>query len=205
MGKENKNENTDRIINKVRVLMGSKKYIEAIRWGLFLYNRNFKEIDRYSKYIISFNLALCYKKNDMLEESLSFLEVSIKYRNEEEQGYYQILWLMNNCEIELGIDKKKQIIHRFNLCLKYYKLIKDRQMIANMLYNISKYKNRLNSMFRGFKSIIKEDDLVIEVFVSYNKREEVISILNDFKNMDVEFYKKANNYLEIQMETINSI
>lgn len=204
MGKGSSEVKVEETVNRIRGLMRKKDFYLAIRLGLTLYNNFFSIMNDYYKYVVTFNLALCYKKIEMYQEGLNFLEIALKYANIKEQGYYSIIWLINNCEIELKIDKKQNIINRFKLCLEYYKDIKDRQMTAHILYNMAKYKKNLSSMFRAFTLVIKEKDSIIPIFISYDKRAEVISILEDFKEIDMNLYERANNYLGLGIKTIDS-
>lgn len=192
-------------INSMRNAMGGKDYNMAIRIGLLLYNKYNNKISNNNKLIISYNLALSYKKNNMPNEALSFLNIASKCVDENSQGYFQILWLMNNCEIELKIDEKKEILKRFNDCLIFYKFIKDRQMTAQILYSIAKYKNYRHSMFRCFKMVVKESDSIIPIFVDYDIRAEVRGVLDDFEKIDVNLYKLAKAYLKTKIVSIDSI
>ena len=193
-------------INKIRVLMGEKQYSKAIRNGLILYNDStWSLISIKNKDIIAYNLALSYKKINSIKEAIFFLNISLNLTDQEESGYYQILWLINNCEIELGVDEKENILNRFNLCLNYYKMLKDREMIAHILYNISKYKQMKQSMYRAFKLIVLEKDSILTKFISYDKRSEILSILEDFEELDINLYKRANNYLDMRLLTIDSM
>lgn len=193
-------------INKIRVLMGEKQYNKAIRWGLYLYNGNsFDKLKNTTKDIITYNLSLCYRKIGCDEESLKFLKISVQFIDKDCGGYYQNLWLINNCEIELGIDNKIEVLKRFQLCLNYYKMIKDKEITAQILYSICKYKNKKQSMYRAFKLIVLEKDSILTRFISYDRRSEILSVLEDFQKLDKDLYERANNYLNMRLLTINSM
>ena len=188
------------LTNKIRVDMNKSNYSEAIKSGLRIYNnKNFNELSNYYKYVTLYNLALCYKKNNMYNEAMEFVRICLPYSKNDEQFYHRLLWLMNECVIFLKIDTDKEIISRYLQCSKYYKKINSKLMRAYVLYNIAKYKKDSLKMFMVFKVIINETNAIIPTFVSYNKRADVLEMLNDIQKISENAYKNACNYLNIEV------
>jgi tetratricopeptide (TPR) repeat protein len=111
------------IINNVLILLTDGKYYDAIKKGLLIYNNNYyyKKLADKEKVEMLYNVALSYKKINMFEQSLQFIDKSIALseKYEYEDLYIRNTWLKNESMKRLGIDDGK-IRDRYEECRAYY-------------------------------------------------------------------------------------
>lgn len=199
-----------KIMNKMRYFMRTKDYRTAIRLGITLYNNlNFYSIKNYNKYILLYNLGVCYQKIKLFDEAIHFSNMALEYTIKPTQDYYNAILLISECEISLNIDNKDIILSRYSECNKYYKSINSRLKRAYVLYDTAKYKQRVLLMYYLFRIIVTEGIIAMPIFITYNKREDILVILDDFKRLDYAMYKDVCDYLveienDYEYENLNS-
>lgn len=152
-----------------------------------------------------YNLAKCYKSKDNLENSLIIAEESIQYTLKEESDYKYLfsLWLIAECEAELG--NKKEAADILDTCVRGFDLLNEMNLKLCCEFNKHRHLENLDELI----DIIEEYEKVlidcseIENFGDMQKDE----LLQQMYISTYKLSKEKNMYalaeeLEIKIENI---
>ena len=148
-----------------------------------MYNKNYEYV--LDKNFILKNLALVYKKTNMIEISRYYLNLGIENIKSEKLTfpveYYELQWL----NIELNKDRldNEQMLNIYTDMYEYYKKLGHKRNEYCLLCNIYRLKKEYGYM----------EDLLYEVYNSEfeNIDDTIKEILQDFKVLGDTYYNKA--------------
>jgi hypothetical protein len=64
-------------VYNIRILVNEKKYNDIIKKGLLIYNNYFEMLSDMEKIQMTYNMALSYKKTNMFQQCLYFIDKTI--------------------------------------------------------------------------------------------------------------------------------